>query len=230
MSSESATAVDVGVIDDPAQAHIVSDRQTARRSDPRERRRWLRSLDLVLADEIRWAGALSCEELIDLAARPLNGRASRETIQEWWEYARRRGWLVAHDADRFQLTDVARADLQARHESTSAPNPTEWAKALVKWALPAGAIGAIGYSTGRRATTIVTAVLVCLLIALWLLVLALIIRLIDHPTDRYVARRACDWLDGRCVPLSLTFRSDVRKQVTRLYGLSSSDRDRAIKS
>lgn len=149
-SSASPTVANVGVIDGTAQANTVSNAQAARRSDPWERRGWLRFLDPVLADEIRWAGALSCEELIDLAARPLDGRASRETIQEWWEYAWRRGWLVAHEADRFQLTDLARTEIQARRESLWQPNPFDWAKALAKWTLPAGAIGLAGYWTGKE--------------------------------------------------------------------------------
>ncbi len=203
-----------------AAADIASDTQAAPRSDPRERREWLRFLDPVLADEIRWAGALSCEELITLTDRPLKGRASAETIQEWWEYARRRGWLAAHEADRFQLTDSARADLQARREYLSQPNPFEGAKAVAKWGLP-GVLGVAGYAAGYAAgTTSLVALAIlgfCVVLVLGLVLAGMIMRWIDRPTERWAARRACDWLEGRRVPLTLAFRSEVQGLVVRLY-------------
>jgi hypothetical protein len=208
-----------------AAADIMSDTQAAPRSDPRERRGWLRFLDPVLADEIRWAGALSCEELIMLADSPLKGRASAETIEEWWEYARRRGWLAAHEADRFQLTDSARADLQARREYLWQPNPFEGAKAVVKWGLP-GVLGVAGYAAGYAAGTtsfVALAILgFCLALVLGLVLGGMILRWIDHPMERWAARRACDWLEGRRVPLTLAFRSEVQGLVVRLYARSSS--------
>lgn len=203
------------------QARIEHDLQAKLRSDPRERRRWLRFLDAVLADEMRQAGALTCEELIALAARPLRDRASPETIREWWEYASRRGWLEEHMADCFRLTPTAHADLRVRHERVSQPDTLEWGKALLKWTLPAGAIGAIGYFTGRAGWMAVAVLSLCLGLALLLLLGGWITRPLDRPTDRSAARRACAWLDGRRVPLTRRFRSEVRGPVTRLYGLSS---------
>jgi len=82
------------------------------RSDPRERRRWLRGLDFVLTDEIRDAGALSSEELMQMSAEPLRQQASRETIEEWWEYAQRRGWLEEHEAGRCRLTNLGREEVR----------------------------------------------------------------------------------------------------------------------
>ena len=222
-SSASLPAADDGVIGSAGELAVASHAQAAPRSDPRERREWLRLLDAVLADEIRWAGALSCEELIALADRPLKGRASSETMQEWWEYGRRRGWLATHEDDRFHLTDTARADLQARRERLWQPNPFKWAEALSKSALPAGAIGAAGYAAGKAGVTALAILGLCLAFVLGFILAGLIMLWIDRPADRWAARRACDWLDGRRVPLSVAFRSEVHGGTVRLYVEPSPD-------
>lgn len=231
-SSRSLPAADGGVIDGVDEGRVggeldgVGEVRAPQRSDPRERRDWLRFLDPVLAEEIRLAGALSREELAKLANRPPTGRASSETIREWWEYAWRRGWLVRHEADRFQLTDTARADLQARHEYIWQPNPFEWAKAIVKWGPPAafGVAGyVVGHATGTTSFGVGVILAVFLALVLGLVLAGMIMRWIDRPTGRYAARRACDWLDGRRVPLTWKSRSEIDGVVVRLYGLSSPD-------
>jgi hypothetical protein len=167
------------------------------RSDARERRRWLRFLDPVLTDEIRDAGAVSREELMEMAVRPLEGLASRTTIDEWWEYAHRRSWLEEHGADRCRLTRTGRKDLRVRRESVDGPDLAEWAKTLAGWTLAGGAIGAASYLSGKSGELWIAIVAVCLIAALLLFVASPVARAIDRPMDRWLARRACDCLDGR---------------------------------
>lgn len=196
---------------------VAAVEQARQRSDPRLRRSWLRFLDPVLTDEIRDAGAISCDELLEMAARPLKERASRETIEEWWEYATRRGWLEECGADRCRLTAFARERLEARRQYVRSPDPSEWAKALVRWTLPAGALGAAGYLSDRYATAWLAVLMVCVTIALMLFVLAPVVYAVDKPSDRWLARRACDWLDGRRVRWSVPPRPAVCGNVDRLY-------------
>jgi hypothetical protein len=205
--------VRIGIV---RRSDAAGDEQAEQRSDPRRRRDWLRFLDPVLTDEIREAGALSCDELIELAARPLKGRVSRETVEEWWEYARRRGWLEEYGADRCRLTAFARERLEVRRQYVRSPDPSEWAKTLIRWTLPAGALGAAGYLSGRYGTAWIAVFTVCITIALMLFVIAPIVYAIDKPSDRWLARCACDWLDGRRVAWSIRPRPEVR-DFTRLY-------------
>ncbi len=187
------------------------------RSDPRERRRWLRVLDPVLTDEIRDAGALSCEELIQMAAHPLKGRASRATIEEWWEYAHRRCWLEQHRAGRYRLTSIGREELQVRREDVDGPDLAEWAKTIMRWTLAGGAIGAAVYLSGRYGTVWLALLVVCIVVALMLFIAAPIARSIDRPADRWAARHACDWLDGRPIRCWVRRHPAVRGEVRRLY-------------
>lgn len=122
------------------------------RSDPRERRGWLSFLDVVMTDEIRDAGALSREELIQMAARPLEGRASRETIGEWWEYAHRRSWLEEHGTGRFRLTSTACRGAHSTRRRGLGPDPVAGAGILMKWVLPAIVVGAAGLLSGKYLT------------------------------------------------------------------------------
>jgi len=187
------------------------------RSDPRERRRWLRFLDLVLTDEIRDAGALSCDELMQMAARPLKERASRETIEEWWEYSRRRSWLEEYGDGRWRLTSGGREELREERRRASQPDPLVGAKAITKWVLAAGAIGAAGLLSGKHLTTGIAILIISAIIVLALLLAALITRFLDPPADRWFARRACDWLDGRRVRWWIRQHPAVEGEVRRLY-------------
>jgi hypothetical protein len=187
------------------------------RSDPRERRGWLRGLDLVLTDEIRDAGALSHEELMQMAARPLKERASRETIEEWWEYADRRSWLEEHGAGRWRLTSIGREAVQERRRRASQPDPLAGARAITKWALAAGAIGAASLLSGKYLTTGLAILAACATIVLALLIAALISSLLDLPTDRWIARNACDWLDGRRFRWWIRRHPAVEGAVRRLH-------------
>jgi hypothetical protein len=187
------------------------------RSDPRERRRWLRFLDPVLTDEIRDAGAVSLEELMQMAARPLEGLASRATIEEWWEYAHRRSWLEEHGTGRCRLTRTGRKDLRVRREDVDGPDLADWAKTLTGWTLAGGAIGAASYLSGKSGELWIAIVAVCLIVALLLLVASPIARAVDRPMDRWFARRACDWLDGRRIRRWIRQHPAVEGEVRRLY-------------
>ncbi len=193
--------------------------QANARSDPRARRRWLRFLDPVLTDEIRDAGAVSREELMEMAARPLDGLASRATIEEWWEYAHRRSWLEVHGTGRCRLTRTGRKELRMRRESVDGPDLADWAKTLMGWTLAGGAIGAASYLSGKSGKLWIAILAVCLIVALLLFVASPIARAADRPADRWFARRACDWLDGRPVRWSIRQHPAVEEEVRRLYEL-----------
>jgi hypothetical protein len=195
--------------------------EARRRSDPRSRRYWLQRLDLVLPDEMRQAGALSFAELEDLTRRPLAGRASRETLEEWWEYARRRNWLEEPDPGLWRLTDTALRDVQAMRRRTSSPDPMVGANAVVKWALTAGAVGAAALLSGRYLTVWLAILVVCAVIVACLMIAAIVGKLLDPPIDRLVARWACDWLDGRSVRCQV-WRPAAAGAFARLYQASGS--------
>lgn len=205
----------------------LTEDQADQRSDPRARRRWLRFLDPVLTDEIREAGALSCEELIEMAGGPLDGRASRETIEEWWEYAHRRSWLEEYGTGRRRLTSLGRADVRELRQRISGPDPAEGGKTIIRRALPAGAIGAAALLSGNYLTIGIAIVAVCVTLALMFFIAAPIGRLMDRPMDRWIARRACDWLDGRRVRWWIRQHPAITGEVRRLY---ESDEPRAAES
>jgi hypothetical protein len=187
------------------------------RSDPRERRRWLRGLDFVLTDEIRDAGALSPEELMQMAARPLKDRASRATIEEWWEYALRRSWLEEQGTGRWRLTSLGREEVREIRRRISGPDPADWARTLMRWMLAGGAIGAAGYLSGRSGKLWIVVLAVCLIFALLLFIASPIVRAADRPMDRWIARRACDCLDGRRFRRWIRQLPAVEGEVRRLY-------------
>lgn len=143
-----------------------ADEQTRRRSDPRRRRRALRALDLLLADEMREAGAVSLDELVELADRPFGGRASRETIAEWWEYACRRGWLEEHAAGRSRVSGLGREELHEQRQRASQPDPLVGAKAVTKWVLAVGVVGAAGLLSNKHLTTELAILIICATIVL----------------------------------------------------------------
>ena len=187
------------------------------RSDPRERRGWLSFLDVVMTDEIHDAGALSREELIQMAARPLEGRASRETIGEWWEYAHRRSWLEEHGTGRFRLTSTACRGAHSTRRRGLGPDPVAGAGILMKWVLPAIVVGAAGLLSGKYLTPLTGILVVGATIAFSFLIVALISRFAKPPMDRWIARRACDWLDGRRVVWWIPQLPAVNGEVRRLY-------------
>jgi hypothetical protein len=187
------------------------------RSDPRERRWMLRFLDLLLMDEMRDAGAVSLDELVEMAGRPFHGGASRETIEEWWEYARRRSWIEEQEGGRWRVSGLGREELHERRRRASQPDPLTGAKAVIKWGLPAGVFASAVVLSGKSLTTGIVLLVICGTIALSLLIVALIVWFVDPPMDRWIARRACDWLDGRRVRLWIRQLPAVEGEVRRLY-------------
>ncbi len=152
-----------------------------------------------------------------MAAHPLKDRASRATIEEWWEYAHRRCWLEQHVADRYRLTSIGREELRVRREDVDGPDLAEWAKTIVRWTLAGGAIGAAGYLSGKYGTVWLAVLGVCIAIALLLFIAAPFARLFDRPADRWAARHACGWLDGRPVRWWVRRHAAVEGEVRRLY-------------
>jgi hypothetical protein len=177
----------------------------------------LRFLDLLLTDEMRDGGAVSLDELIEMADRPLDGRASRETIEEWWEYACRRSWLEEQEAGRWRLTSLGRDELHERRRRASQPDPLAGAKAVIQWGLPAGVFASAVVLSDKSLTTAIALLVICGTVALSLLIVALIVWFIDPPIDRLIARRACDWLDGRRVRWWIRVLPAVEGEVCRLY-------------
>jgi hypothetical protein len=172
---------------------------------------------------MREAGALSFNELEEMASRSLSGGASRETLNEWWEYARRRSWVEERDPGLWRLTDTALQDLHTMRQRVSSPDPMVGAKAVVKWALAAGAVGAAGLLSGRYLTTGVAILVVCAMLAVSLMIAAMVGKLLDPPMDRWVARWACDWLDGRSVGWQI-WRPEADGMFRRLYQANGSER------
>jgi hypothetical protein len=202
---------------DHVHAASAAEEQARKRSDPRERRWVLRYLDLPLTDEIRDAGALSVDELIEMADRPLGGRASRETIEEWWEYTRRRGWLEEHEAGRWRVSRLGREERHERRRRASQPDPLAGARAVTKWVLAVGVIGAAGLLSDRYTTTEIAILAFCAAIVVALLLVALMTKFLDPPVDRWIVHRACDWLEGRRVGLLIRTVPAAEGKVVRLY-------------
>lgn len=186
------------------------------RSDPRKRRRWLRYLDSLLAGELEEAGTLSCAELTRVAAEPLRGRASSATIEEWWEYAYRRGFLEEVGRGRCRLSSNGRADVSAARQRDAGVDQAALGRSILKWLLPASAVGVTAYLSGRRPAATVTIVAIAVGVAAGLILLAPPMRWFDRAVDQGFARRACDWLEDR--PMALVRdRANPALPATRLY-------------
>jgi hypothetical protein len=191
------------------------------RSDPRQRRRWLRNLDSLLAGELEEAGALSCAELTDLAAEPLRGHASSATIEEWWEFAYRRGFLEEVGGGRCRLSASGRAEVRAARQRDAGLDQAALGRSILKWLLPASAVGVTAYLSGRHPGATVTIVAIAVGVAIGLILLAPLMRRFDRAVDQRFARHACDWLEDR--PMAVVRDCASRAlPATRLY--SEADR------
>ncbi len=212
MSTQKATTV---IEHELEQRTSVGD-SSATRSDPRRRRRWLRDLDSPLGSELEDAGTLSCHELVELAVQPLRERGSSATIEEWWEYTYRRGWIEEHGDNRCRLTATGLAGLHARRRSDAVIDHGALGRAILKWLLPAGAVGASAYVAGRYPASAAVIVIIVLGVAVGLILVAPVMRWVSRAMARQEARRACDWLDGHAVSLA---RGGARPtySVKRLY-------------
>lgn len=175
------------------------------RSEVPARRYWLRSLDAPLANEIRAAGALNLDELVGAVPRILRcdeRRVKKATIEEWWEFAMRRRWLEPV-GPRWGLTDRAHNDLRTERERVNSPDPKRLAGSVWRWVIPTGLVGATGLASGKYLVLEAAIVVVVGAIILGLLLSAGIQNVLDPPMDRWFARCACDWLEGRPIRQAL---------------------------
>jgi hypothetical protein len=172
------------------------------RSEVPARRYWLQFLDAPLAREIRAAGALNFDELARAVPRILRcdeSRVNRETIQEWWEYSERRSWLEPVGS-LWRLSDRALGDLREEHERVNSPDPKHMASGLARWVIPTSLVGFAGLASGRYLVLEAAILVMAGVIVVGLLLAAATSRVTDSSMDRWFARRACDWLEGRRVP------------------------------
>ncbi|MFI4989972.1 MAG: hypothetical protein ACHQHO_03545 [Solirubrobacterales bacterium] len=172
--------------------------------------------------EFEEAGTLSCAELVELAVQPLRGRESSATIEEWWEYTYRRGWIEQHGDNRCRLTATGLSGIHARRRSDALIDHGALGRAILKWLLPASAVGASAYLAGKFPASTAPIVVVAVGLAVCLILLAPLMRSVNRVMARQDARRACDWLDGRSVSLARGGAS-LTHPVKRLY----SDGDRS---
>ena len=87
----------------------------------------------------------------------------------------------------------------------------------MRWALPAGAIGAAVLLSDKNLAIGLAIVALCVIVALMFFIAAPIARWVDGPMDRWVARLACDCLDGRRVRWWTRQHPAVEGEVRRLY-------------
>lgn len=188
------------------------------RSEVPARRYWLRFLDAPLTSEIRAAGSLDLDELVAAVPRILRcdeGRVKRQTIQEWWEYAKRRRWLE-EVGSLWALTERARKELQEEQERVNSPDPKHLASGLARWVIPTSLVGAAGLASGRYLVLQAAILVMAGVIIVGLLLAAATSRATDPSTDRWFARRACDWLEGQ--PIKLAFGANRKPAgFARLY-------------
>jgi hypothetical protein len=191
------------------------------RSEVPARRYWLKFLDAPLAREIRAAGALNFDELARAVPRILRcdeSRVNRETIQEWWEYSERRSWLEPV-GPLWQLSNKALSDLREEHERVNSPDPRHLAGGLARWVIPTSLVGFAGLASGRYLILEAAILVMAGVIVVGLLLAAATSRVTDSSMDRWFARRACDWLEGRPVPRAFGANRQSA-EFSRLYDLS----------
>jgi hypothetical protein len=175
------------------------------RSEVPARRYWLKFLDAPLGREIRLAGALDFDELVAAVPRILRcceSLVSRQTIQEWWEFAMRRRWLEPVGL-RWGLTERARKELQEEQQRVNSPDPRHVAGGIARWVIPTSLVGFAGLASGRYLVLEAAILVMAGVIIVGLLLAAATSRATDPRTDRWFARRACDWLEGRPITLAL---------------------------
>lgn len=191
------------------------------RSEVPARSYWLRFLDAPLAGEIRVAGALDFDELADEVPRILRcdvDHAHRETIHEWWEFAMRRRWLEPV-GPRWGLTERAESDLRAEQERVNSPDTKRLAGNVSRWVIPSSLAGATGLLGAKYLSIDLAILAVAVVVIVGLLLAEAFSRATDPSTNRWLARRACDCLEGRPVPWA--FGANRRSaDFTRLYDLS----------
>lgn len=174
-----------------------------------------------MTGEIHDAGALDVDELAVAVPRILrcaDGRIGTKTIEEWWEYARRRRWLESVGS-LCGLSEMARRDLHSERERVNSPNPKHLAGSVTRWVIPTSLVGLAGLASGRYLVLEAAILAMAGAIIATLLLVAGTLRMLEPALDRWLARRACDWLEGRPVPWTLG-ANHKPADFTRLYELS----------
>jgi hypothetical protein len=120
------------------------------------------------------------------------------TIKEWWEFAKRRRWLEPVGS-RWGLTEKAEKDLQTERDRVNNPDPKRLAGSVAHLVIPTSLIGFAGLASGRYLQLDAAIFAMAAIIILSLLVVAGLSRAVDPPMDRWLALRACDWLEGRSI-------------------------------
>jgi len=126
------------------------------------------------------------------------GRLSRETIQEWWEYSKRRRWLEPVGS-LWGLSEMGSRDLRAERERVNSPDPKRLASGVTRWVIPTSIVGFVGLAGGRYLVLEGAILVLAGAIIATLLLVAGALRILEPSVNRWFARRACDWLDGRPV-------------------------------
>lgn len=151
-----------------------------------------------------------------LAERALKQWGAAATIEEWWEYAYRRSWIEEHTPGRCRLTDTGRQGLEKLRQDSAGIDPAELAKGLLRWIAPTAAVVVTAYVSSRHDGTVAAILLIGIAVALMLFIAAPLVKLLDGPLDRLVARRACRWLEDE--DLWFARRAPAGSRAERVYG------------
>jgi hypothetical protein len=194
------------------------------RSEIPARRYWLRFLDEPLAKEFRDAGALDIDGLVGVAPRILRcdeNSVKKETIQEWWEYSKRRRWLEPVES-LWGLTERAENDLRKERERVNSPDAKRLASKVSHWVIPGSLAGATGLLGAKYLSIDLAILAIAVVVIVGLLLAEVFSRATDPSMDRWFARRACGWLEGRPVPWALGVNRNPA-DFARLYELGESN-------
>lgn len=130
----------------------------------------------------------------------------------------RRRWLESVGS-RWGLTERAEGDLRAEQERVNSPDPRHLAGGLARWVIPTSLVGFAGLVSGRYLVLEAAILVMAGAIVATLLLVAGAFRIVEPPMDRWLARRACDGLEGRPVPWAFGTNRES-SDFTRLYDLS----------
>jgi hypothetical protein len=151
-----------------------------------------------------------------LAERALKRWDAAATIEEWWEYAYRRSWIDEHTPGRCRVTDVGREGLEKLRQASAGTDPAELAKGLLRWIAPTGAVVVTAYVSSKHDGAVAAVLLIGIAVAVMLFIAAPLVKMLDGPLDRLVARRACKWLEDQ--ELWFAKRAPAASRADRVYG------------
>ncbi len=176
------------------------------RSAVTDRRRRLRSLDVVLCGELEDAGGLTFIALREqVVSRELMSTAvSDDTLWEWWHYARRRQILEpGPNENEMALSDRGRVALSEARRA-AAPVSAPKARAVLQYLVPSGIIGLVAVAVGIVSANVLVAVGVAIAIGVvllyWLLAEVtdrLFAKYVNPRFQRTELKAYVAWLDGK---------------------------------